>query len=102
MEQTSSISTPTKQYLKTGFITAFPPPSSFTISTPGHPKTLQRVPSSANLTANSAVRASDGLTFIARRQTATLFKFSVDFDFSPRREGEEGGDHGVYYPGTAC
>ncbi|OBT96091.1 hypothetical protein VE01_06783 [Pseudogymnoascus verrucosus] len=95
-------STPARQYLETRSTTASPSHHPTPSPPPGQPKTLQRVPSSANLTANSAVRASDGLTFIARRQTATLFKFSVDFDFSPRREGEEAGDHGVYYPGTAC
>ncbi|KFZ01168.1 hypothetical protein V501_10177 [Pseudogymnoascus sp. VKM F-4519 (FW-2642)] len=68
-----------------------PLPSSYTISPPGHPKTLQLVPSTVNLTGNAAVGVADGLTFIARRQTATLFKFSVDLEFDPKVEREEAG-----------
>ena len=66
-------------------------PSSFIVSPRGHEKTLQLVPSAANLTGNAAVRVEDGLTFVGRRQTATLFKFSVDVDFEPRAVGKEAG-----------
>ncbi|KAJ5432924.1 uncharacterized protein N7458_012080 [Penicillium daleae] len=53
-------------------------PESFTISPPGHPNTLQLIASRANLTGDASFKALDGLTLLARRQTNTLFEFSVD------------------------
>ncbi|KFY39414.1 hypothetical protein V495_05949, partial [Pseudogymnoascus sp. VKM F-4514 (FW-929)] len=47
------------------------------------------VPSASNLSGNAAVDVKDGLTFVGRRQTATLFEFSVDVEFDARIEGEE-------------
>ncbi|OBT86129.1 hypothetical protein VE02_05422 [Pseudogymnoascus sp. 03VT05] len=66
-----------------------PTAPSFVVSPRGREKTLQLVPSAANLTGNKEVKVSDGLTFVGRRQTATLFKFSIDLDFDARVEGEE-------------
>ncbi|OBT76676.1 hypothetical protein VF21_03911 [Pseudogymnoascus sp. 05NY08] len=68
-----------------------PTASSFVVSPRGHEKTLQLVPSAANLTGNKEVEVADGLTFVGRRQSATLFKFSVDIDFDAKIEGEEAG-----------
>lgn len=34
---------------------------------------------------------ADGLTFVGRRQTATLFRFSVDVEFEAQTAGEEAG-----------
>lgn len=53
-------------------------PESFTISPPGHPNTLRLTASRANLTGDASFKALDGLTLLARRQTNTLFEFSVD------------------------
>lgn len=53
-------------------------PESFTISPPGHPNSLRLTASRANLTGDASFKALDGLTLLARRQTNTLFEFSVD------------------------
>lgn len=68
-----------------------PVPSSFVVSPGRHPNSLQLVPSAANLTGNEKVKVADGLTFVGRRQTATLFGFSVDVEFEARMAGEEAG-----------
>jgi beta-xylosidase len=68
-----------------------PDPSSFVVSPKGHENTLQLVPSASNLSGNAAVDVKDGLTFVGRRQTATLFEFSVDVEFDARIAGEEAG-----------
>ena len=69
------------------------PPHSqnYQISPTGHPFTLRLLPSSANLTGPAVFNASLGQTFIARRQTDTLFTFSVNVDFAPAAAGDETG-----------
>jgi beta-xylosidase len=70
----------------------FPSTGSYTISPPGHPDTLRLTPSVSNLTGTSpdAVPAG-GITFISRRQTDTLFTYSVDISFAPSVDEEEAG-----------
>ncbi|KAG4424348.1 hypothetical protein IFR04_002589 [Cadophora malorum] len=66
--------------------------SLFQASPPGHLRTLRATPSRANLTADEAFNQSeDGLALIARKQTSTLFAYSVDVPFKPSAEGEESG-----------
>lgn len=65
---------------------------SFKISPPAYPNTLRLTASRANLTGDSAFQPLDGLTFVARRQTNTLFEFSIDLqpDFY-KADGDEVG-----------
>ncbi|KAI9157922.1 glycoside hydrolase family 43 protein [Paramyrothecium foliicola] len=69
----------------------FPKEELFQISPPGHENTLEITGSSANLTGPIGFNPVDGLGFIARRQTATVFKYTVDVDFKPRAVGDEAG-----------
>lgn len=69
-----------------------PKTSLFAISPPGLPNALRISPSRVNLTADSIYKpAKDGLGFIARKQTATTFDFSVDLSFQPTQADEEAG-----------
>ncbi|KAJ4989904.1 xylosidase : arabinofuranosidase [Stagonosporopsis vannaccii] len=69
-----------------------PKTSLFAISPPGHPNTLRISPSRVNLTADTVYNpAVDGLGFIARKQTATTFDYSVDLSFQPTQAEEEAG-----------
>lgn len=73
----------------------WPNTTSYTISPPGHPRTLQLIPSFGSIT-DGAVNYTAGYdlidrTFIARRQMHTLFEYSVDASFSPKSLGEEVG-----------
>lgn len=68
-----------------------PVPDAFTIDPPGHADVLQLTPSKANLTAWADWDPQDGMTFVGRRQTATLFSFSVDISFEPVQPGDEAG-----------
>ncbi|KAJ8111211.1 hypothetical protein OPT61_g6140 [Boeremia exigua] len=69
-----------------------PKASLFAISPPGHPNTLRILPSRVNLTAYPSYKpAIDGLGFIARKQTATTFDYSVDLLFQPTQANEEAG-----------
>ncbi|RAL13103.1 uncharacterized protein BO97DRAFT_450470 [Aspergillus homomorphus CBS 101889] len=66
--------------------------SFFTVSPPGHPHTLRVAPSWANLTGNASfVPGRDGLAFLGRVQTSTLFEYSATVRFEPAAEGEEAG-----------
>jgi beta-xylosidase len=65
--------------------------SSYTVSPPEKLRSLRLTPSRANLTGDAIFKAEDGLTFIARRQIHTLFKFSVDISCNPTIEGDETG-----------
>lgn len=57
----------------------------------GHAHTLRLTPSVSNLTGNvSDASDGDGITFIARRQTDTLFTYSVDLEFNPKGHEEAG------------
>lgn len=69
-----------------------PKASLFAISPPGHPDSLRISPSRVNLTADELYKpAEDGLGFIARKQTATTFNYSVDLSFRPTQPDEEAG-----------
>jgi hypothetical protein len=43
------------------------------------------------LTGDAAFNPTDGITYIGRRQTDTLFTYNVDVDYSPSEIGEESG-----------
>lgn len=69
-----------------------PKASLFAVSPEGHPGTLQISPSPVNLSATPDFKpAEDGLGFIARKQSATLFNYTVDVSFEPEVEDEEAG-----------
>ncbi|KAK3934168.1 glycosyl hydrolase [Diplogelasinospora grovesii] len=68
-----------------------PDPTSYVVSPEGHPNTLQLKSSTANLTASPSFNGSQGLTLIMRRQTDTLFTYSVDISFNPQAVEEEAG-----------
>lgn len=69
----------------------FPDNDSYIISPTGHENTLRLIPSTRNLTGQSGVVPPKGPTFLARRQTDTLFSFSAVFDFQPKQLAEEVG-----------
>lgn len=64
-----------------------PAEGAFTITDQG----LMIVPSRGNLTGTAELTGQEGLGFIARRQTDTLFSFSVDLDFVPSVADQEAG-----------
>ncbi|KAI3553736.1 arabinofuranosidase [Colletotrichum abscissum] len=64
----------------------------FRVSPEGHANTLQISPSPVNLSATPEFNPEqDGLGFIARKQSATLFNYTVDVSFQPKVENEEAG-----------
>ncbi|KAF9892135.1 hypothetical protein FE257_002541 [Aspergillus nanangensis] len=63
----------------------------YTVSPRGHPNTLRLTPSTANLTGTETFQPDDGITFVGRRQTDTLFTYGVDIDFDPKVVNEEAG-----------
>lgn len=69
----------------------FPKTENYIVSPKGHPNTLRLLPSYANLTAYPSFIPTDGITFIGRRQTDSLFTYSVNIDYSPSTVGEESG-----------
>nr|OQO22464.1 hypothetical protein B0A51_11606 [Rachicladosporium sp. CCFEE 5018] len=74
----------------------FPEDGKFTVSPRGHRNTLQISPSRANLTGmplstDKSLTGKTGLSFISRRQTHTLFSFSVDLTFNPSQPYQEAG-----------
>ncbi|KAH8589575.1 xylosidase : arab-like proteininofuranosidase [Bisporella sp. PMI_857] len=69
----------------------FPDTQSYAVSPPGHDFSLRLIPSSQNLTGQDGIIPPNGPSFVARRQTDTLFAFSVDLDFQPQQIGEEAG-----------
>ena len=82
------------------------PRDSYIISEPDHPNTLALKPSDLNLTGYDGNYAPTGQTFVAVRQTDTLFTYNVDVDFKPEVEEEEAGvsvfltmvDHHQFHP----
>ncbi|KAK6199060.1 Transcriptional activator spt7 [Pestalotiopsis sp. IQ-011] len=64
-----------------------PPAGTFSVTEQG----LQIVPSRANLTGSANLTGQEGLSFIGRRQTDTLFTFGADFLFAPETAGQEAG-----------
>ncbi|THY50312.1 xylosidase : arabinofuranosidase [Aureobasidium pullulans] len=69
----------------------FPKTEDYAVSPKGHPNALRLLPSRSNLTGDATALPTDGITFIGRRQTDTLFTYSVDVDFSPSSVGDESG-----------
>lgn len=71
----------------------YPKKDAFAVSAAdsGHANTLRLAPSVSNLTGNASSSSEDGITFIARRQTDTLFTYSVDLLFTPKGVHEEAG-----------
>ncbi|RKK93116.1 hypothetical protein BFJ68_g15681 [Fusarium oxysporum] len=64
----------------------------FTISPEGHPNTLRVLPSRVNLTADEKYDpVNEGLGFLARKQTASVFTYSIDLLFDPKVADEEAG-----------
>jgi beta-xylosidase len=67
----------------------------YTVSPPGHPGTLRLKPSKGSITAGyrnlTAGYNIEDFTLIMRRQTDTLFQYSVDVSFSPQVQNEEVG-----------
>jgi len=66
-----------------------PLPGTFSTTTNG----LEIVPGKNNLqnAFNNTNPASKALAFVGRRQTDSTFAFSVDMDFSPKKDGQEAG-----------
>ncbi|KAI5277026.1 hypothetical protein E4T47_00039 [Aureobasidium subglaciale] len=73
----------------------WPDSSSFKISPAGHPNTLELSPSNGSIHtgATNCIARFDirRFTLIMRRQTDTLFRYSVDLDFKPQAKDEEAG-----------
>ena len=73
----------------------WPDHSSFQISPIGHPNTLELSPSNGSIHAGAAdfIAGFDihRFTLVMRRQTDTLFQYSVDIDFKPQAVDEEAG-----------
>ena len=64
----------------------------FAVSPRGHPNTLRISPSRTNLTGDDAYDpTTEGLGFIARKQTSSIFQYSVDVSFQPTDVDEEAG-----------
>lgn len=67
-------------------------PAAYTVSPHAHRNTLRLEPSKSNLTGGQlGFDVADGVTFVGRRQSASLFEFSVDVAFEPEAPGEEAG-----------
>lgn len=69
----------------------FAPDGAFSVSPDEKPNTLKVLPSKANLTGGPDFQPRDGISFIARRQTDTLFDYSVDVEIDAEVEEEEAG-----------
>ena len=75
----------------------YPPNGSFTVSPPESRNALKIIPSRTNLTGNPyslkepELSGTSGIAFVGRRQTDTLFTYSVDLAFTPQHLGEEAG-----------
>jgi beta-xylosidase len=67
----------------------FPQEGAFVISPEEKVGTLKLIPSAYNLTAFPDFLGN--LTLVVRKQTHTLFDYSVDMEFTPRSEQEEAG-----------
>ncbi|KAL4879550.1 xylosidase : arabinofuranosidase [Aspergillus karnatakaensis] len=65
--------------------------TSYTVSPKNQPFSLRLYPSKTNLTGNLANPAAENRTFIARRQTHSLFTFEADIQYNPTKGGEEAG-----------
>lgn len=66
-------------------------PKLFAVSPESHPNTLRITPSFHNLTGAADFFPGEDISFLARKQSATLFDFNVDLDFAPKTQDEEAG-----------
>ncbi|EKG19142.1 Glycoside hydrolase family 43 [Macrophomina phaseolina MS6] len=57
----------------------------------GREGSLELVPSVRSLSTKGGGNTTEGTTFVGRRQVDTLFTYSVDLEFDPRRIGDEAG-----------
>ncbi|RMZ43285.1 hypothetical protein AFCA_009291 [Aspergillus flavus] len=69
----------------------YPETSNFAVSPQDHPNTLRLTPSLYNITGNASSTPEEGITLLTRRQTDTLFTYSVDIAFDPQVPDEEAG-----------
>ncbi|KAK4561534.1 hypothetical protein LTR86_004852 [Recurvomyces mirabilis] len=69
----------------------FPKAQNYVVSPAGHSNTLRLIPSNSNLTEFDTFDPRAGKTFIGRRQTDTLFTYTIDMSFTPQHSGEEAG-----------
>ncbi|KAL1848934.1 hypothetical protein Daus18300_013443 [Diaporthe australafricana] len=69
----------------------WPKVESYEVSPEEKPDALKLVPSVANLTGGEDFVSSDGITFVSRRQTDTLFNYSIDVEFNATTAEEEVG-----------
>ncbi|KAH3275516.1 hypothetical protein KXW55_006888 [Aspergillus fumigatus] len=69
----------------------YPKTEDFTVSPRGHPNTLRLTPSFYNLTGTADFKPDDGLSLVMRKQTDTLFTYTVDVSFDPKVADEEAG-----------
>lgn len=73
----------------------WPQKDAYVVSAEGHPNTLELTPSAYSITDGYADVAPGydigNRTLITRKQTDTLFQFSVDVDYSPKSPNEEVG-----------
>ncbi|KAE8390151.1 hypothetical protein BDV23DRAFT_183843 [Aspergillus alliaceus] len=83
----------------------WPNKNPYAVSPPAHPGTLQLTPSLASITAGyknySAGYQLADLTLIMRRQTDTMFEYSVDVNFTPKARNEERPAHEIQLIGQA-
>ncbi|KAF5010230.1 hypothetical protein FDECE_3589 [Fusarium decemcellulare] len=69
-----------------------PKTSLFEVSPRGHANSLRISPSRVNLTADDDFDTKeDGLAFVFRKQSSTIFSYSVDVSFEPKVADEEAG-----------
>ncbi|KAF4471099.1 xylosidase : arabinofuranosidase [Fusarium albosuccineum] len=69
-----------------------PKTSLFEVSPRGHANSLRISPSRVNLTADEDFDTKeDGLAFVFRKQSSTIFSYSVDVSFEPKEADEEAG-----------
>ena len=71
----------------------FPNPLHYAVSPPEKKGTLKLNPSKLNLTGleNGNYAGAQGQSFVGRRQQDTLFRYAIDIDFVPEKEGDEAG-----------
>ncbi|KAF7593002.1 hypothetical protein BBP40_012161 [Aspergillus hancockii] len=69
----------------------YPDTSNFAVSPPGHRNTLRLTPSFYNLTGDASFTPDEAITLLTRRQTDTLFTYSVDVSLDPQVPDEEAG-----------
>ncbi|GME23009.1 Glycoside hydrolase family 43 [Neofusicoccum parvum] len=69
----------------------FPTDGAYTVGPEERPGSLRLLPSRANLTGDAAFVPEEGITLVTRKQTDTLFAYSVDVEIEAEVEEEEAG-----------